>query len=486
MSCWTPRAFAGSAGLRRLLTGARGIRARTRRRASREQVLEPLNQSGDREGARWSAGRRDHARRDSRRPTRSTWKAAGRSSARIRSTAGSPCRTALGSGVRELWGSANLSFKLCPMLTHRRRRGAAAVRLARAEDRVPAEDGERRVDRHHGAHRAAGGLGSRPHPHARGARGRSLPRCSARRFSSPGAITTARTTSFTWCWRASKARPPGTRGISLFIVPKLLVNDDGSLGERNEVRCVSIEHKLGIHASPTCMLAFGDDKGAIALSHRRAESRARVHVHHDECRAPVGGRRGLRRRGARVSARAEWARTRVQGKPPVAAASGPAPIIHHPDVKRMLLTMKSSDEAMRALALYAAFQLDLAEHHAEEKRARSRADARGAADSRREGLVHRARQRDRRTSACRSTAAWDSSRRPAPRSTCATFASPRSTKARPASRRTICIGRKIGRDGGAAMTALHRGHEARARSAAPRATPPRRPPSVPRSKGWRC
>jgi alkylation response protein AidB-like acyl-CoA dehydrogenase len=155
--------------------------------------------------------------------------------------------------------------------------------------------------------------------------------------------------------------PAGTRGISLFIVPKLLVNDDGSPGARNEVRCVSIEHKLGIHASPTCTLAFGDDKGAVGYLIGEANRGLEyMFIMMNAARLSVG------LEGYSVAERAyqraaEWARARVQGKPPVGAAGGPAPIINHPDVKRMLLTMKSSIEAMRALALYAAFQLDIAE-----------------------------------------------------------------------------------------------------------------------------
>jgi hypothetical protein len=171
--------------------------------------------------------------------------------------------------------------------------------------------------------------------------------------------------------------PAGTRGISLFIVPKVLVNDDGSAGARNEVRCVSIEHKLGIHASPTCTLAFGDDKGAVAYLIGEANRGLEyMFIMMNAARLSVG------LEGYSVAERAyqraaDWARARVQGKPPVAAASGPAPIVHHPDVKRMLLTMKSSIEAMRALALYAAFQLDIAERDSDESKraaAQTRAD----------------------------------------------------------------------------------------------------------------
>ena len=176
--------------------------------------------------------------------------------------------------------------------------GSAAQKAA-----VSAEDGERGVDRHHGAHRAAGGLGSRPGAHARGARGRITTGSSGRRSSSPGAITISPPTPSTWCSGASRARRAGVKGISLFIVPKFLVNADGSLGARNEVRCLSIEHKLGIHASPTCVLAFGERDGAIAHLVGRAGARPRVHVRHDEQRAPVGGERGLRGRRARLPAR---------------------------------------------------------------------------------------------------------------------------------------------------------------------------------------
>jgi alkylation response protein AidB-like acyl-CoA dehydrogenase len=170
--------------------------------------------------------------------------------------------------------------------------------------------------------------------------------------------------------------PPGVKGISLFIAPKFLVNDDGSLGARNEVRCVSIEHKLGIHASPTCVLALGDKDGAIGyLVGEPNRGLEYMFFMMNAARLSVGlegyavGERAFQRA-------VEWARTRIQGKPPVPQPTGPAPIINHPDVKRMLLTMKSSTEAARAMALYAAMQLDIAVHDPDEKR-RAAAQARG-------------------------------------------------------------------------------------------------------------
>ena len=153
------------------------------------------------------------------------------------------------------------------------------------------------------------------------------------------------------------------------------MNADGTLGARNEVRCVSIEHKLGIHASPTCMLAFGDARGAlgylIGTANRGLEH---MFVMMNAARLSVGieGYAVAERAFQRA---AEWARSRVQGRTPAAPAAGPGTIICHPDVKRMLLTMKSCIQAMRALGLYAAFQLDIAELDPDGQR-RLRAQAR--------------------------------------------------------------------------------------------------------------
>ena len=159
--------------------------------------------------------------------------------------------------------------------------------------------------------------------------------------------------------RASKARQQASKGISLFIVPKFLVNEDGSLGARNDVRCLSIEHKLGIKASPTCVLAFGEKDGAQAqLVGEAGRGLEYMFIMMNSARLSVGsegyavGERALQRA-------TDWARTRVQGRPP--GASGGA-IINHPDVKRMLLMMKAQTEGARALTLYTAMQFDLAEH----------------------------------------------------------------------------------------------------------------------------
>ncbi|MET0498001.1 MAG: acyl-CoA dehydrogenase [Steroidobacteraceae bacterium] len=155
--------------------------------------------------------------------------------------------------------------------------------------------------------------------------------------------------------------PAGIRGISLFIVPKVLVNADGSLGERNDVRCVSIEHKLGIHASPTCVIAMGDQGGAVGyLVGEENRGLEYMFIMMNAARLSVG------LEGYALAERAyqkalDWARTRVQGKTRQSPKEGgAAPIAYHPDIKRMLLTMKSYTEAARAIGLYAALQLDLA------------------------------------------------------------------------------------------------------------------------------
>ncbi len=156
--------------------------------------------------------------------------------------------------------------------------------------------------------------------------------------------------------------PPGTKGISLFVVPKLLVNADGSLGQRNDVRCVSLEHKLGIHASPTCVLSYGDDGGAtgylVGEENRGMEC---MFTMMNSARLNVG------LQGVAIAERAyqqarDFARQRVQGRPVTATDRAPLPILHHPDVRRMLLAMRAQTEAMRALAYYTAGQIDRARH----------------------------------------------------------------------------------------------------------------------------
>ena len=157
--------------------------------------------------------------------------------------------------------------------------------------------------------------------------------------------------------------PPGTKGISCFIVPKYLVNADGSLGARNDVRCVSIEHKLGIHASPTCVMSYGDAGGAIGYLIGEANQGMRyMFTMMNTARLSVGIQ-GLSMAERAYQDALRYAQERRQGRVIGGPAGEPAPIVEHPDVRRMLLTMKAYIEAMRALLYTNAVSIDLARHH---------------------------------------------------------------------------------------------------------------------------
>lgn len=171
--------------------------------------------------------------------------------------------------------------------------------------------------------------------------------------------------------------PAGVKGISLFIVPKFLVNEDGSLGARNDAVCASLEHKLGIHGSPTAVMAFGEGEGAIGTlvgeANRGLEYMFTMMNH---------ARQAVGLQGLAIAERAyqqalNYARERVQGKPTGWTGAGTTGIINHPDVRRMLMTMKCQIEAMRGLIYSAAAHVDVAHNHpdaAERSRAQLMAD----------------------------------------------------------------------------------------------------------------
>ena len=321
-----------------------------------ETVLEPINQSGDREGAKWTPdgvltakGFKDAYRQF----VEGGWPQLGADP----DFGGQPMPHALVIAAQEMWASANLSFKLCPMLTQGavealHLNGLAAQKQKYLPRMVSGEwTGTMVLTEPH----AGSDLGL--------VRTRAVPEGDHYRlfgqkiFITWGDHDLTPNTIHMVLGRIEGA-PAGVKGISLFVVPKLLVNDDGSLGERNEVRCVSIEHKLGMHASPTCVLAFGDQKGAVGyLVGEPNRGLEYMFIMMNAARLSVGVE-GYAMAERAFQRAADWARTRVQGQ-------GKA-IIQHPDVKRMLLTMKSGTEAMRALGMYAAFQLDLAAHHADE------------------------------------------------------------------------------------------------------------------------
>jgi len=339
-----------------------------------ETVLDPLNRPGDREGARWTPDGVSTAKgfkEAYQQFVTGGWQQLG-TDPRF---GGQRVPQPVSSGVQELWGSANLAFQLCPMLTH----GAVhTLELCGSETQqrlfLPKmTSGEWTGTMVLTEPQAGSDLGQ--------IRTRAVPEGDHYRLFGQKIFITWGDHDYTdniihMVLARIDGAPAGTKGISLFIVPKVLVNPDGSLGERNEVRCVSIEHKLGIHASPTCVMEYGHDRGAVG--YRIGEPNRGLEymfIMMNTARLAVGvqsyavGERAFQQA-------AEYARGRVQGKPAGAGNADRLPITHHPDVRRMLLTMKSSTEASRALSFYAGLQLDLAAYHPEAA-VRAAAQARG-------------------------------------------------------------------------------------------------------------
>ncbi len=166
--------------------------------------------------------------------------------------------------------------------------------------------------------------------------------------------------------------PAGTRGISLFLVPKFLVNEDGSLGARNDLHCHSLEHKLGIHGSPTCTMIYGDGKfgdetGAVGwLIGEENKGLACMFTMMNNARLAVG-MQGVAICEAATQKAIAYAKERTQGKAPGWSGPGMSPIIEHPDVIRMLLTMKALTQGSRAIAYTCAHAIDMA-HRAADRR----------------------------------------------------------------------------------------------------------------------
>jgi len=157
--------------------------------------------------------------------------------------------------------------------------------------------------------------------------------------------------------------PPGVKGISLFIVPKFLMGPDGTLGDRNDLRCVALEHKMGIHGSPTAVMAYGDNGGAIGeLVGEENRGIEYMFTMMNSARLAVGIE------GLAIAERAyqqarDYARARIQGRAVDGDSPAPVPIIRHPDVRRMLMTMRAQIEAMRALVAFVAGSVDRAKRH---------------------------------------------------------------------------------------------------------------------------
>jgi alkylation response protein AidB-like acyl-CoA dehydrogenase len=332
------------------------------------EVLDPLNRSGDQEGARFAGGNviaPQGFKQAYQQFIAGGWN--GLSGQAEFGGQGLPHVVAM--PVQEMWNSANMAFCLCPMLTS----GVLeAFRLCGSAEQkkmfLPKlTSGEWCGTMNLTEPQAGSDLSA--------VRTRAVPEGDHYRIHGTKIFITWGEHDLTQniihlVLARTPDAPEGVKGISLFIVPKFLINPDGSLGERNDVRCVSIEHKLGIHASPTCVLAYGDEKGAIGYlvgAENRGLENMFIMMNH--------ARLGVGLEGVALAERAyqhalEYAKTRVQGRAIGQKSGDRVTIIHHPDVRRMLMTMKAQTEAMRALAYTASAALDISGHHPDGKERR--------------------------------------------------------------------------------------------------------------------
>ena len=328
-------------------------------------VLDPLNYSGDQEGAKWadkSVTMPKGFKEAYRQFVDNGWNALSGNPEH----GGQGLPKVVSAAVQEMWKSANISFSLCPLLTL----GAIeALELA-------GTDAQKAMYLPNMISGKWTGTMNITEPQAgsdlAAIRSRAVPQGDGtyrifgqKIFITYGDHDMAENTIHLVLARTPDA-PEGVKGISLFVVPKFLVTADGSggytLGERNDSYCVSIEHKLGIHASPTCVMALGDHGGAIGtLVGQENQGLKYMFVMMNAARFAVG------LEGLAIAERAyqhavSYARDRVQGRAIEGSAAGVA-IIKHPDIRRMLMLMRSNVEAMRALAYSVAAAHDAAARH---------------------------------------------------------------------------------------------------------------------------
>ena len=269
----------------------------------------------------------------------------------------------IGAACGEMLNSANMSFALCPLLTD----GAIEALLTAGSDELKATYLEKLVsgqwtgtmnltEPQAGSDLAA--VRSRAEPQPDG----TYKVFGTKIYITYGEHDMAENIVHLVLARVTGA-PEGVKGISLFVVPKLMVQADGSPGARNDVHCVSIEHKLGIKASPTAVLQYGDHGGAVGyLVGQENRGLEYMFIMMNSARYAVG------MQGIAIAERAyqkavQFAKDRVQSRPVDGSLPGSGPIIHHPDVKRMLMTMRAYTEGCRAMAAVAAAAYDAAHHH---------------------------------------------------------------------------------------------------------------------------
>ena len=328
-------------------------------------VLSPLNRSGDQVGAKWNDGKVTTApgwQGAYKQFVDGGWNAlscpqehGGQGLPRLVSTL-----------VEEMWNSANMAFTLCPMLT----RGAIEAIDLRGSDELKQKYLPKMVE---GTWTGTMNLTeSQAGSDLAAVRTKAVPQGDGtyKVFGQKIFITYGEHDLTDNIIHLVLARTPdapeGVKGISLFVVPKFMLNADGTPGTRNDVHCVSIEHKLGIHASPTAVLAFGDQGGAIGyLVGEENRGLEYMFIMMNAARFAVG------LEGVGLSERAYqravvYARDRVQGTEAGVRGGGKVAIVRHPDVRRMLMLMKSQTEAMRAVACVVAAATDAGRCHPDE------------------------------------------------------------------------------------------------------------------------
>jgi alkylation response protein AidB-like acyl-CoA dehydrogenase len=324
-------------------------------------VLDPLNRVGDRQGAQWRDGivsAPPGFASAYRQFTEGGWNGLG---AAI-DFGGQGLPHSISMPLQEMWNSANMAFCLCPMLTT----GVQEALMHHASKALldtylpKLVSGEWTGTMNLTEPQAGSDLSA--------VRASAIPEGDHYRikgtkiFITWGEHDMAENIVHLLLARLPDA-PEGVKGISLFVVPKYLVHADGTCGERNDIRCVSIESKLGIHGSPTCVLAYGDGPGAIGYlvgkPNRGLEYMFTMMNH---------ARLGVGMSGIALAERAyqhalDYAKTRVQGRMSGKKSGDRVTIIHHPDVRRMLLSMRARIDAMRGIGYMAAGELDRAKHH---------------------------------------------------------------------------------------------------------------------------
>jgi len=323
------------------------------------EVLEPLDTIGDRTGSRLVDGKvvtPPGWKEAYARYVAGGWNGLGAPEA----WGGQHLPQVVATAAAEIWDSANLAFGLCPLLTHGaidalEAQGSEALKRTYLPKMVSGEwTGTMNLTEPH----AGSDLG------ALRTRAERQPDGTYRIFGTKIFITYGDHEMTDNIIHLVLARlpdaPPGTRGISLFLVPKVLVDPDGSLGARNDVTCAGLEHKLGIHASPTCVMKYGEKDGAVGyLVGEENRGLNVMFIMMNAARLAVGVQGVALAERATQRAMA-YARERRQGRTAATRAGEMAPIVEHADIRRSLMTMKALTQAARAICLVTARETDIA------------------------------------------------------------------------------------------------------------------------------